>query len=65
MKYETQIQRPQIGVTPCPERRQYELVEVARRRGFTNIEVVDDDLGRIAQVKGVPRPTVEDCVEPS
>jgi DNA invertase Pin-like site-specific DNA recombinase len=30
------------------QRRQYELVEVARRRGFTNIEVIDDDLGRSA-----------------
>src|SRR6202158_5728711 len=30
------------------QRRQYELVEVARRRGFTNIEVIDDDLGRTA-----------------
>jgi DNA invertase Pin-like site-specific DNA recombinase len=28
--------------------RQYELVEVARRRGFTNVEVIDDDLGRTA-----------------
>src|SRR5579864_7920379 len=30
------------------QRRQYELVEVARRRGFTNIDVIDDDLGRTA-----------------
>ncbi|OYW51916.1 MAG: serine recombinase [Hyphomicrobium sp. 32-62-53] len=30
------------------QRRQYELVEVARRRGFTNVEVIDDDLGRSA-----------------
>jgi DNA invertase Pin-like site-specific DNA recombinase len=30
------------------QRRQYELVEVARRRGFTNVEVIDDDLGRTA-----------------
>src|SRR5215218_760698 len=30
------------------QRRQYELVEVARRRGFTNIEVIDDHLGRTA-----------------
>jgi DNA invertase Pin-like site-specific DNA recombinase len=30
------------------QRRQYELVEVARRRGFANIEVIDDDLGRTA-----------------
>ena len=30
------------------QRRQYELVEAARRRGFTNVEVIDDDLGRSA-----------------
>ena len=30
------------------QRRQYELVNVARRRGFTNVEVIDDDLGRTA-----------------
>lgn len=27
------------------QRRQYELVDVARRRGFANVEVIDDDLG--------------------
>jgi DNA invertase Pin-like site-specific DNA recombinase len=30
------------------QRRQYELVEVARRRGFSTVEVIDDDLGRTA-----------------
>src|SRR6516165_9378397 len=30
------------------QRRQYELVDMARRRGFTDIEVIDDDLGRTA-----------------
>jgi DNA invertase Pin-like site-specific DNA recombinase len=30
------------------QRRQYELVDVARQRGFTNVEVIDDDLGRTA-----------------
>lgn len=30
------------------QRRQYELVEVARRRGFSSVEVIDDDLGRSA-----------------
>jgi hypothetical protein len=28
------------------QRRQYELVDVARSRGFREIEVIDDDLGR-------------------
>jgi DNA invertase Pin-like site-specific DNA recombinase len=30
------------------QRRQYELVDVAKRRGFANVEVIDDDLGRTA-----------------
>ena len=30
------------------QRRQYELVDVARQRGFTNVEIIDDDLGRSA-----------------
>lgn len=30
------------------QRRQYELVAVARRRGFREVEVIDDDLGRSA-----------------
>jgi DNA invertase Pin-like site-specific DNA recombinase len=30
------------------QRRQYELVDVARQRGFRDIEVIDDDLGRSA-----------------
>jgi hypothetical protein len=28
------------------QRRQYEVVDVARRRGFTNVEIIDDDLSR-------------------
>src|ERR1700739_2488576 len=38
----------QVQVNLESQRRQYELVEVARRRGFTQIEVIDDDLGRTA-----------------
>jgi hypothetical protein len=30
------------------QRRQYELVEVARQPGFREIEVIDDGLGRSA-----------------
>lgn len=30
------------------QRRQYELVDVAKRRGFKNVEIIDDDLGRSA-----------------
>src|SRR3954467_8250812 len=29
-------------------RRQYDLVEIARQRGFRDVEVIDDDLGRSA-----------------
>src|SRR5205814_5136694 len=38
----------QVQLNLESQRRQYELVEVARRRGLTNIEVIDDDLGRTA-----------------
>lgn len=30
------------------QRRQYELVDVAKRRGFAEVEIIDDDLGRSA-----------------
>src|SRR5438477_1926918 len=30
------------------QRRQYELVDVAKRRGFINVDIIDDDLGRSA-----------------
>jgi len=42
-------------------RRQYELVEVARRRGFRTVEVIDDDLGRSASGT-VARPGFEQLV---
>ena len=34
------------------QRRQYDLVDVARQRGFVDIEVIDDDLGRSASGTG-------------
>lgn len=40
---QTQVQNNLEG-----QRRQYDLVEEARRRGFTQVEVIDDDLGRSA-----------------
>jgi hypothetical protein len=43
------------------QRRQYELVDVARRRGFTAVEVIDDDLGRSASGT-VARPGFERLV---
>ena len=44
------------------QRRQYELVEVARRRGFTNVEIIDDDLGRTAS-GAVERPGFDRLVD--
>jgi hypothetical protein len=41
------------------QRRQYDLVEVARRRGFANVDVIDDGLGRTAS-NTVKRPGNED-----
>src|SRR5687767_8447348 len=43
------------------QRRQYELVDVARRRGFRDVEVIDDDLGRSASGT-VARPGFEKLV---
>ena len=43
------------------QRRQYELVDVARRRGFRDVEVIDDDLGRSASGM-VARPGFERLV---
>jgi DNA invertase Pin-like site-specific DNA recombinase len=42
-------------------RRQYDLVEIARQRGFRDIEVSDDDLGRSASGM-VARPGFERLV---
>src|SRR5260221_3975215 len=46
--YVRQSTPQQVQSNPESRRRQYELVEVARRRGFSNVEVIDDDLGRTA-----------------
>src|SRR6476646_10063423 len=43
------------------KRRQYELVDEARRRGFRDVEVIDDDLGRSASGT-VARPGFEKLV---
>src|SRR3954465_6337177 len=42
-------------------RRQYELVDVARSRGFRDVQVIDDDLGRSASGM-VARPGFERLV---
>lgn len=46
--YVRQSTQTQVQTNLESQRRQYDLVEVARRYGFVNIEVIDDDLGRSA-----------------
>lgn len=46
--YVRQSTQTQVQTNLESQRRQYDLVEVARRHGFTDIEVIDDDLGRSA-----------------
>lgn len=46
--YVRQSTQTQVQTNLESQRRQYDLVEVARRYGFINIEVIDDDLGRSA-----------------
>ena len=53
----------QVQLNLRSQRRQYELVEVGRRRGFTNVEVIDDDLGRTA-CGAVERPDFDPGLRP-
>jgi Resolvase, N terminal domain len=46
--YVRQSTQSQVQTNLESQRRQYDLVELARRYGFSNIEVIDDDLGRSA-----------------
>lgn len=46
--YVRQSTQAQVQTNLESQRRQYELVEEAKRRGFRAIEVIDDDLGRSA-----------------
>jgi DNA invertase Pin-like site-specific DNA recombinase len=46
--YVRQSTQTQVQTNLESQRRQYDLVEVARRHGFADIEVIDDDLGRSA-----------------
>jgi len=46
--YVRQSTQTQVQTNLEGQRRQYDLVEEARRRGFTQVEVIDDDLGRSA-----------------
>lgn len=46
--YVRQSTNAQVQTNLESQRRQYELVEAARRHGFKSVEVIDDDLGRSA-----------------
>jgi len=46
--YVRQSTQAQVETNLEGRRRQYKLVDVARRRGFRTVEVIDDDLGRSA-----------------
>ena len=54
--YVRQSTPAQVEANLESRRRQYELVEVARRRGFRAVEVIDDDLGRLGQAAWSPGP---------
>ena len=59
--YVRQSTHAQVQTNLESQRRQYELVDVARRRGFREVEVIDDDLGRSASGM-VARPGFERLV---
>jgi excisionase family DNA binding protein len=59
--YVRQSTQTQVQTNLESQRRQYELVEVARSHGFREIEVIDDDLGRSASGT-VARPGFERLV---
>ncbi len=46
--YVRQSSQSQVMANLESQRRQYDLVDLARQRGFIDIEVIDDDLGRSA-----------------
>src|SRR4051812_25951751 len=59
--YVRQSTQAQVEANAEGRRRQYELVDVARRRGFRTVEVIDDDLGRSASGM-VARPGFEKLI---
>src|ERR1700726_4202715 len=46
--YVRQSTQSQVMINLESKRRQYDLVDVARQRGFVDVEIIDDDLGRSA-----------------
>ena len=59
--YVRQSTQAQVQLNLESQRRQYELVDEARRWGFRDVEVIDDDLGRSASGT-VARPGFEKLV---
>lgn len=59
--YVRQSTQAQVQMNLESQRRQYELVQEAKRRGFRDVEVIDDDLGRSASGT-VARPGFERLV---
>lgn len=59
--YVRQSTQTQVQTNLESQRRQYDLVELARRHGFGTVEVIDDDLGRSAS-GSVARPGFERLV---
>jgi len=46
--YVRQSTQSQVITNLESQRRQYDLVDIARHHGFSHVEVIDDDLGRSA-----------------
>ena len=55
--YIRQSTQAQVQTNFESRRRQYELVDDARQRGFHNVEVIDDDLGRSASLTALQEQT--------
>lgn len=59
--YVRQSTQTQVQNNLESQRRQYDLVEIARRYGFSSVEVIDDDMGRSAS-GSVARPGFDKLV---
>jgi DNA invertase Pin-like site-specific DNA recombinase len=59
--YVRQSTQTQVQTNLESQRRQYDLVNEAKQRGFRDIEVIDDDMGRSAS-GAVARPGFERLV---
>ena len=53
--YVRQSTQSQVMTNLESQRRQYDLVNIARQHGFIDVEVIDDDLGRSADTAAPAR----------